>query len=120
MAWIGITGHGAIALATVANPATSPAPVTIVHVAELPKGVQAKLPHPMVDPGQPFQVSDVCAGDCLPFARLIAARRDGATWIVDYERGGIARGRIRATLEPAPGGYTVRHAPLPKVPKPAP
>ncbi len=111
MAWVGITGHGALAVAAVAAPA--PAPVAVVHVADLPAAVRAKLPHPMADPGAPWQASDVVVTEGLPFARLIRASHDGTTWTVDYERGGRGHSATRATFEQVGSVYTVRHQRMP-------
>lgn len=62
-------------------------------VADLPPAVQAGLGvrRPgllgVADPGQPFNVTDV-VDNKLPMRRLLAAGRDGDTWLVALEQGG--------------------------------
>ncbi len=96
--WVGF------GIAILAAPAAATTPV-ITRVADLPAEVRAALKTPMADAGAPWQVTDVIATPGLPLARLVGARRDGTTWTVDYERGGIAYSRHRLTLRLVAGRY---------------
>lgn len=87
--------------------ATDAAP-TVVHVADLPPGVIVALGLTLADPGMPYQASDVIdPSRPLPAGRLIWARRDGATWRIEYEHGGRGHYYGLATLRPVATGWAV-------------
>ena len=97
MQWLGL------GLAVLAGPAAATPDIT--QVADLPAEVRAALKTPMADAGAPWQATDVIVTPGLPFARLIGAHRDGTTWTVEYERGGIGYSRHRTTLRLIAGHY---------------
>ena len=84
----------------------------VFRKADLPPPALAALRDPMVDPGEPFQISDdIPRGPRLPFRRLICAEptRDG--YAVHFERGGRGYGTVTVYLKREADGTFVEEAP---------
>ncbi|GAA4818278.1 hypothetical protein GCM10023232_13610 [Sphingosinicella ginsenosidimutans] len=78
------------------------------RMADVPRGAMAALGVRMAERGQPFQATDVIMpGERLPGARFAAARLDGCTLTIRYERGGIAHTWNTAVIERRGIGWVV-------------
>jgi hypothetical protein len=85
--------------------AAPPGAALDVHVASVPASVRAVAFPLMVEPGQPFQVTDVIGpNDHLPAGRLTWGLRLGRYYLLHSEFGGIAHAFYVRVYDLTPAG----------------